>query len=70
MASENQTNFAISAAIYKGAKGPALKTAERGAEWVTVKQPEKRPKHPKNSQNVCFSGFSAVFRLFFGCSNR
>ena len=63
------------------------KTAEKGAEWVTVKQPKnswkKRPKHPKNSQNSCFSGVSAVFpavfrlvllrparrpfRLFFGC---
>ena len=52
------------------------KTAEKGAEWVTVKQPGK---HPKNSCFDCFSGvsavFPAVFRLFdrdplgtlFGC---
>ena len=55
------------------------KTAEKGAEWVTVKQPEEQPKHPKNSQNRCFLGVSAVplsvFRLsyrdplgtLFGC---
>ena len=45
------------------------KTAGKGAEWVTVKQPEKHPKHLKNSQNSCFSGvlgvFPAVFRLFY-----
>ena len=45
------------------------KTAEGGAEWVTVKQPGKQSKHPKNSQNSCFSGvlavFPAVFRLFY-----
>ena len=53
------------------------KTAERGAEWVTVKQPKNsrknsrntRKKQPKNSQNSCFSGvsavFPAVFRLFY-----
>ena len=39
---------------------PTLKTAE--------KQLEEQPKHPKNSQNSCFSGVSAflpaVFRLF------
>ena len=49
------------------------KTAEKGAEWVTVKQPkkqlEKQPKHPKNSCFDCFSVvsavFPAVFRLFY-----
>ena len=40
---------------------PALNTAEKGAERVTVKQPDKQPKRPKNSQNSCFSGVSAVF---------
>ena len=60
-------SIAISTAIYRGAKCLTLKTAEKGAEWVTVKQPKnsrkkaatagKKPKHPENSQ-------SAVFRLF------
>ena len=52
------------------------KTAEKGAEWVTVKQPKNSRKNtrntrktPENSQNSCFSGvsgvFPAVFRLFY-----
>ena len=52
------------------------KTAEKGAEWVTVKQPRNSRKNtrntrktPENSQNSCFSGvsgvFPAVFRLFY-----
>ena len=49
------------------------KTAEKGAEWVTVKQPKnsrknsrKTPeKQPKSSQNSCFSGVSAVFPAVF-----
>ena len=47
------------------------KTAEKGAEWVTVKQAKnsrkKQPKHPKNSCFDCFSAVFRVFRLFFGC---
>ena len=56
------------------------KTAEEGAEWVSVKLPEEQPKHPKNSCFDCFSGVLAVLpavlprptwhllRLFFfGC---
>ena len=46
------------------------KTAEKGAEWVTVKQPEKQPKHPKNSKNSCFSGVSAVFLAVFRLAYR
>ena len=67
---------AISATTYRGAKCPTLKTAEKtaekGAEWVTVKQPKnsrKTPETPKNSCFDCFSGvsgvFPAVFRLFY-----
>ena len=41
------------------------KTAEKGAKWVTGKQPEEQPKHPKNSQNSCFSGVSAVLPAVF-----
>ena len=43
------------------------KTAEKG-EWVrqtAEKQPEKQPKHPKNSCFDCFSGVSAVFPAVF-----
>ena len=62
----------ISAATYRGAKCPTLKTAEKGAEWVTVKQPkntgktaETPEKQPKSSQNSCFSGVSAVLPAAF-----
>ena len=52
------------------------KTAEKGAEWVTVNQPKNSRKNtrntrktPESSQNSCFSGvsgvFPAVFRLFY-----
>ena len=42
------------------------KTAEKGAEWVTVNQPKKQPeKQPNQPKNSCFDCFSAVFRLFF-----
>ena len=41
------------------------KTAEKGAEWVTVKPPKKQPeKQPKRPENSCFDCFSAVFRVF------
>ena len=40
------------------------KTAEKDAEWVTVKPAEKQPKHPKN--RAVLTVFR-VFRLFFGC---
>ena len=51
-------------------------TAEKGAEWVTAKQPKTSRKNsrntrktPENSQNSCFSGasavFPAVFRVFY-----
>ena len=65
--------FEVSAASYRGAKCPTLKTAEKGAEWVKVKQPKNSWKNSrntrKNNQNSCFSGvsavFPAVFRLFY-----
>ena len=49
------------------------KTAEKGAEWVTVKQPKNSRKNTRKTavltQNSCFSGvsgvFPAVFRLFY-----
>ena len=52
------------------------KTAEKGAEWVTVKQPKNSPKNTRNTRKTavltvfgCFSGvsgvFPAVFRLFY-----
>ena len=52
--------------------GNSRKTAEKGAERVTVKQPKNSRKNSrntrKNCQNGCFSGVSALFfRLFFGC---
>ena len=43
------------------------KAAEKGAEWVTVKQPEKQPKHPKTAVLTVFRVFRLFFRLFFGC---
>ena len=54
------------------------KTAEKGAEWVKVKQPKNSRKNSRNTQKTvfcCFSGVSAVFRLcyrdplgtLFGC---
>ena len=59
------------------------KTAEKGAEWVTVKQPRNSRENSRNTRKNscfdCFSGvsavFPAVFRLFcrdplgtlFGC---
>ena len=58
------------------------KTAEKGAEWVTVKQPKNSRKNSRNTRKTAekqpkqlFIGVSAVFRLFcrdplgtlFGC---
>ena len=53
------------AAIYRGAKCPTLKTAEnsrKGCRAGRGKTAEKQPKHPKNSQNSLFFGC-------FGCSS-
>ena len=48
------------------------KTAEKGAEWVTVKQPKtagKTPetpeKHPKTVKTAVFRVFRVFFRLFY-----
>ena len=40
------------------------KTAEKGAEWVTVKQPQNSR---KNSRNTRKTAVLTVFQLFFGC---
>ena len=72
-------SIAISAATYRGAKCPTLKTAkktaEKGAEWVTVKQPKNSRKNSRNtrktaekqSKQLFFRVFRLFFRLFFGC---
>ena len=41
------------------------KTAEKGAERVTVSQPEKTAETPGNSCFDCFSGVAAVFPAVF-----
>ena len=49
------------------------KTAQKGAEWVTVKQPKNSWKNTRNTRKTavltvfgCFSGvFPAVFRLLY-----
>ena len=55
-------------AIYRGAKCPTLKTAEklpkRGAEWVPVKQPKKSPWTGKS----CFSN-RALVKTILRCWN-
>ena len=40
------------------------KTAEKGAEWVTIKQPVKQPKHPKKRSKQLFFG---CFGCFISC---
>ena len=69
------TKLAISAASYRGAKCPTLKTAgktaENGAEWVTVKQPRNSRENTRNTRKTVktavFRVFRVFFRLFFGC---
>ena len=39
------------------------KTAEKGAEWVPVKQ----PKNSRNTRKAVLRVFRLFFRLFFGC---
>ena len=56
--------LAISAATYRGANCPTLKTAEKGAEWVTVKQPKNSR---KNSRNTRKTAEKHSKQLFFGC---
>ena len=66
---------AISAASYRGAKCPTLKTAEetaeKDAEWVTVKQPKNSRKNSRNTRKTVetsvFRVFRLFIRLFFGC---
>ena len=67
-------SIAISAASYRGAKCPTLKTAEKGAEWVTVKQPKNSRKNTRNTRKTVKTAvltvlrvFRVFFRLFFGC---
>ena len=47
------------------------KTAEKGAEWVTVKQPKNSRKNSRNTRKTVkiavFRVFRMFFRLFFGC---
>ena len=61
-------SLAISAAVYRGAKCP---TAEKGAEWVPVKQPKNSRKDSRNTRKTAvlaiFRVFRLFFRLFFGC---
>ena len=58
--------IAISAATYRGAKCPTLKTAEKGAEWVAVKQPKNSRKNSRNTRKTAvLTLFRLVFRLFF-----
>ena len=68
----------ISAATYRGAKCPTLKTAEKQPKRVpsgsrqnsrktagkTAETPEK---HPKTVKTAVFRVFRLFFRLFFGC---
>ena len=66
------SNFAISAAIYRGAQMPDIensrKTAEKGADWVTIKQAEKQPeKQLKHSKKQLFDCFFGCFGCFSGC---
>ena len=41
------------------------KTAEKGAEWVTVKQLENSRKNSRNAQKTAVLAVFRVFRLFF-----
>ena len=44
------------------------KTAEKGAEWVRVKQPKNSPKNSRNTRKtVKTAGFGLFFWPFFGC---
>ena len=44
------------------------KTAEKGAEWVAVKQPKKKRKNTRKTDvSTVFRVFWLFFRLFFGC---
>ena len=47
------------------------KTAEKGAGWVTVKQPKNSRKNTRNTRKTVktavFRVFRVFFRLFFGC---
>ena len=47
------------------------KTAEKGAEWDTVKQPKNSRKNSRNTRKTVkiavFRVFRLFFRLFFGC---
>ena len=47
------------------------KTAEKGAEWVTAKQPKNSRKNTRNTRKTAvltvFRVFRVFFRLFFGC---
>ena len=62
------TMLAISAAIYKLPNlENSRKTAEKGAEWVTAKQPKNSRKNSRNTRKTDVMTVSAVFRLFFGC---
>ena len=56
---------AISAASYRGAKCPTLKTAEKGAEGVTVKQPKNSRKNSRNTRKTVKTAVFRVFRVFF-----
>ena len=67
MRSFSGATFAISAAIYRGAKCPTLKATEKKQPKVPVKQRKNCQKNSRNSQNSCFWVFWLFFRLCFGC---
>ena len=58
---KNGPTLVISAATYRGAKCTTLKTAEKQPTGV----PSGSWQTPKKSQNSCFSGVPAFFRLFY-----
>ena len=58
---------AISAATYKNAKCPTLKTCRVGHGKTAEKQPEKQPKHPKTAEKQSKQLFFGCFGCFSGC---
>ena len=61
-------SFAISAATYRGAKCPTLKTAENSRKGCRVGHGKAAAKNSrKNSRNTRKTAVLTVFRLFFGC---
>ena len=64
--------LAHSAAICTGAKCPTdIETAEKGAEWVALKQPKNSRRITETPEKppvlIVFRVFRLFFQLFFGC---